>query len=255
MSTKRFLTLVSVLLLLPFFAFAGKGYELSKNAEKVNKGFQGLEAEMKMLLINAHGDEVERSMLGKVKERKNKGDQSMFVFKSPADVKGTKMLTWTSKKGPDDQWLYLPTLKRVKRINSSNKKGSFMGSEFSYEDLSSQEVEKFTYKFIKEDVVSGRKVHVIERYPKEKKSGYSKQVVYLDKEYNHPVKVEYYDRKQELLKVGVFSNFKKVKSWWFYDKIHISNVQTKKQSVLSWKNRKVEVKFPRGAFNSKKLAL
>ncbi len=247
--------LVSVAMLLSFSAHADKGYEISKHAEKVNKGFKGLQTDMQMILINAHGDEVKRSMLGKVQEREGKGDQSMFIFKTPADVKGTKMLTWVNKTGSDDQWLFLPSLKRVKRINSSNKKGSFMGSEFSYEDLSAQEVEKFTYKYIKEDKVGDRAVHVIERFPKEKKSGYSKQTVYLDKEYNHPVKIEYYDRKSELLKTGVFSEFTKVKTWWFYNKIEISNVQTRKKSILTWANRKVEMAFPRGQFDSKKLAL
>lgn len=246
--------LVLLMVLISSSAHADKGYEISKHASEVNKGFKGLQTAMKMILINAHGDKVERTMLGKVQERP-KGDQSMFIFKSPGDVKGTKMLTWTNKKGSDDQWLFLPSLKRVKRINSSNKKGSFMGSEFSYEDLSAQEVEKFTYKYIKEGELDGRKVHIIERYPVEKKSGYSKQIVYLDQEYNHGLKVEYFDRKGELLKIGIFSKFNKVKTWWFYDQIEMSNVQTHKKSILSWSNRVVEKTFSKGQFDSKKLAL
>ena len=75
------------------------------------------------------------------------------------------MLTWTHKKEDDDQWLYLPSMKKVKRISShESKTGSFMGSEFSYEDLGSQEVEKYKYKFVKDDELSGRKAWLIERY-------------------------------------------------------------------------------------------
>jgi hypothetical protein len=251
------LILISLMMFFSSTSYAGKGYELSKKAELAHKGFIGADAEMKMILINAQGDEVKRSMRGKVLERdsKTEGDLSLFIFSWPADVKGTKMLTSVHKTRSDDQWLYLPTLKRVKRINSSSKKGSFMGSEFSYEDLSSQEVEKFEYKHLGEEKVNGRPVHLIERYPKEKKSGYSKQVVYLDKGYNHPVKVEYFDKKNELLKVSEFSDFTKLGKWWFYDKIHMKNVQTKKQSILTWSKRKIEVKFSSSEFDSKKLAL
>lgn len=96
---------------------------------------------------------------------------------------------------------------------------------------------------------------MIERFPKEKKSGYSKQVVYLDKEYNHPLRVEYYDKKPELLKISDFSKFTKIGRWWFYDKLHMKNVQTKKSSILNWTNRKVELKFSNSDFDSKKLAL
>lgn len=251
--------LISLVVLFGFksLSFAGKGYDLSKKAETANKGFKGMESDMEMLLINAYGDEVKRKMEGRVKERnkKGKGDLSLFVFSWPADVKGTKMLTSINKESSDDQWLYLPSLKRVKRINSSNKKGSFMGSEFSYEDLAAQEVEKFTYKHLKEGVLNKRPVHIIERFPKEKKSGYSKQIVYLDKTYNHPLKIEYFDKKSELLKTSEFSKFNKMGRWWFYDKIHMKNVQTKKSSVLTWSDRKVEIKFSNSDFDSKKLAL
>lgn len=248
-------TILTAAILASSFAYANKGYELSKAADVKNRGFQGMQTDMSMILINAYGDEVKRSMSGKVKERKDKGDQSIFIFKSPADVKGTKMLTWTNQTKSDDQWLFLPSLKRVKRINSSNKKGSFMGSEFSYEDLSAQEVEKYKYKYVEENTVGDRKVHVIERYPKEKKSGYSKQVVYLDQGYDQPIKIDYYDRKGELLKIGKFSKFIKLEGWWFYDELAMDNVQTKKKSILKWSNRKVKVKFGRGDFDSKKLAL
>ena len=105
---------------------------------------------MTLELINAHGDVTKRKMVMEVLEGTDDGDKSRSVFEWPADVKGTKLLTWTHKKGDDDRWLYLPAVKRVKRISSSNKSGSFMGSEFAYEDFSSQEVEKYTYKLLDE---------------------------------------------------------------------------------------------------------
>jgi len=83
---------------------------------------------------------------------------------------------------PDDQWLYLPALKRLKRISSRKKSGPFMGSEFAYEDMSSQEVEKYRYKWLRDETVEGRDAYVVERRPTYEYSGYTRQIVWIDKE-------------------------------------------------------------------------
>lgn len=243
----------TIILIMASQAQAEKGFDIMKKAEDFNNGFLGESSKMQMLLINAHGDKVERKMQSKITETKDDGDKSVITFLWPADVKGTKMLTWTHKKTDDDQWLYLPALKRVKRINSRNKTGSFMGSEFSYEDLGSQEVEKYTYKFVKEDKLNDRKVWIIERTSVEKNSGYSKEVVYMDQEYQNPVKIEYYDRKKELLKVSNFTDYKKYGKYWRFNKIEVKNVQTKKSSVLTWQDRELNQKYSESDFNQARL--
>ena len=118
------------------------GLEIALKNDVANQGFKSESSVMEMKLINAYGDVTTRRMLSQVLEGTNEGDLSLATFEWPADVKGTKMLTHTMKSTDDKQWLYLPAIKRVKRISSRNKSGSFMGSEFSYEDLGSQEVEK-----------------------------------------------------------------------------------------------------------------
>ena len=247
--------LLILLIAIPSWSSPEKGLEIMKKSDKANEGFLGESSEMHMTLINAHGDKVERKMKSKVKETKADGDKSIITFLWPADVKGTKMLTWTHKNSNDDQWLYLPALKRVKRITSRNKTGSFMGSEFSYEDLGSQEVEKYTYNYVKDSKTKGRKVWIIERVSTDKNSGYSKQVVYLDKEYQNALKIEYFDRKGELLKVADFSDWKKLGKFWRSHKIDMKNKQTKKSSILEWKNRKLNEKFNDREFNKNKLKL
>lgn len=244
-----------ILLTVQSHADANKGLAIMTEADKANNGFSGETSQLHMTLINAHGDKVERKMNSQIKETKGDGDKSIFVFKWPADVKGTKMLTWTHKTGNDDQWLYLPALKRVKRITSRNKTGSFMGSEFSYEDLSSQEVEKYTYNYVKDDTFNGRKVSIIERTSIDKNSGYSKQVMYHDLEYNNPLKIDYYDRKGELLKTADFTDYKKYTTFWRANKITMNNKQTKKSSILIWKDRKLNQKFSDSDFNQNKLKL
>lgn len=236
-------TLAASLLLLGTAAHAedpaAKGLKIAKDADVANSGFAGEASTMEMVLVNAHGDETTRKMKSEILEMKDDGDRSLITFDWPADVKGTRMLTWTHKKGNDDQWLYLPSLKRVKRISSRNKSGAFMGSEFAYEDLGSQEVEKYSYKWLKDEQVGGRDHWVMERIPVDKRSGYSKQVVWMDKEYQNATKIDFYDRKGDLLKTFALKGWKKHGNWWRADEIEAVNHQTRKKSFLRWKDRTV----------------
>ena len=209
---------------------------------------------MEMILINAHGEKTTRKMTSVVTETKSDGDKSKIEFLLPADVKGTRMLTWTHKKENDDQWLFLPALNRVKRITSRNKSGSFMGSEFSYEDLGSQEVEKFTYEFVADEKIANRDTWKMIRIPTDKKSGYSKQHIWIDKGYMAAVKIDYFDRKGKLLKKALFSDYKKYGKFWRAGKIHMDNIQTRKKSELTWSNRKLGTAFDDDQFDSDELA-
>lgn len=232
-----------------------KGLRIAKENEKANSGFKGEMSSLTMTLINAYGDKTNRKMKAMIGERKGEGDFSINEFLWPADVKGTKLLTHAYKEKSDDQWLYMPAIKRVKRISSRNKSGSFMGSEFSYEDMGSQEPEKYSFKYLKKIKFKGRPVHKMERYPKDKNSAYSKQVLFNDLEYNNVLRIEYYDRKGELLKTADFSGYKKLfKKIYRPMKIHMKNVQTKKESILVWKKRKLGVKMSKSKFQSTKLA-
>ncbi len=112
--------------------FAISHFEVAQKSDEVMSGFQDAKSKMTMKLINAKGQTRIRQMKSKSLELEG-GDKSLMEFLSPADVKGTKFLNYEHAKKDDDQWLYLPALKRVKRISSKNKSGAFMGSEFSYE--------------------------------------------------------------------------------------------------------------------------
>ena len=116
-----------------------KGMSIAVESDKRDTGFSDQTANMVMELRNKQGDVSTRTIRIKTLEVTGDGDKSMSIFDKPADVKGTAFLTYSHAIKPDEQWLYLPALKRVKRINSKNKSGPFMGSEFAYEDLASQE--------------------------------------------------------------------------------------------------------------------
>ncbi|MCU7884812.1 MAG: outer membrane lipoprotein-sorting protein, partial [Candidatus Thiodiazotropha sp. (ex Lucinoma annulata)] len=122
-----------VLFFAPAMALAAtaeeRGLEIAKEIEVRDTGFHDFKATMSMLLRNKHGEESLRDMRNQTLEVDNDGDKTLVVFDEPRDIKGTALLSFSHKAGDDDQWLYLPALKRVKRIASRNKSGPFMGSE------------------------------------------------------------------------------------------------------------------------------
>ena len=228
-------------LLLPFQSFAQtpeeRGLEISQEADRRANGFDDFRAEMEMILRNRQGDESTRYIRIWGLEVKGDGDKGLSIFDEPGDVKGTAMLTYSHKVEPDDQWLYLPALKRVKRIASKNKSGPYMGSEFAYEDIGSQEVEKYTYKYLRDEVYNGMDCFVVERYPVDKNSGYTRQVTWIDKAEYRPQKTVYYDRKNALLKTLTFSGYKKyLEHHWRPDEMFMENHQTGKTTKIIWKN-------------------
>lgn len=216
-----------------------KGLKIATENKAFNDGFGGESSKMTMVLINAHGDKTVRQMTSISTEVEGDGDRSRIEFIEPADVKGTRMLTWSHGTKNDDQWLYLPSLKRIKRISSRSKSGSFMGSEFAYEDLGSQEIEKYTYTYLKDEAIDGRAHWVMEMVPTDKKSGYSKQVSWVDQTYRQPTKIDFYDRKGAHLKTFTFTGYQQFGKWWRATEIAALNHQTKKQSKLTWTDRKL----------------
>jgi outer membrane lipoprotein-sorting protein len=232
-----------------------KGLAIAVEADRRNIGFNNSTADMLMILKNRHGQESRREIRIKTLEVKDDGDKSMTIFDSPKDVKGTAFLNYTHKQGDDDQWLYLPALKRVKRISSRNKSGSFMGSEFSYEDISSQEVEKYTYKWLRDENYKGNDCFVSERYPVDRKnSGYSRQVTWLDKQEYRVWKVEYYDRKNMHLKTLTMRNHQLfVGKFWRALELHMVNHQTGKSTLLQFSNYEFDVGLTEPDFNKNSL--
>jgi outer membrane lipoprotein-sorting protein len=220
-----------------------KGLAVVQKADKRDTGFKDMTASMLMVLKNKHGQKSERNIRLKVLEVIEDGDKSLMIFDNPKDVKGTASLNFTHKVGDDDQWLYLPALKRVKRISSKNKSGSFMGSEFAYEDMSSPEVEKYTYKWIKDEEHEGQDCFVVEFYPIDKKnSGYTKQVKWIDKSEYRTLKVEFYDRKNTHLKTLTISGYKQyLDKHWRPDEYKIVNHQNGKSTSLIFTDYKFKV--------------
>ena len=231
------------ILMLPLFAQAQtpaeKGLAIAEEVDKRDSSWSDQTSTMRMILHNRNGDESSREIRNRLLEVQDDGDKTLIIFDEPNDIKGTAFLSFTHAAIPDEQWLYLPALKRIKRISSNNKSGPFMGSEFSYEDINSQEVNKYTYTYLRDEQVEGRDNFVNENKPTYEHSGYTRMQVWIDKEYYQPVKIEYYDRKNELLKTLSYKGYKQYAGrYWRPDVMEMVNHQNGKSTRLEWRDYK-----------------
>lgn len=213
-----------------------RGLAIATEADRRESGYGDSTASLRMVLRNKQGQTSERELRIRTLETTNDGTKSLCIFDTPADVKGTILLTHTHKENEDDQWLFLPALRRIRRIAAQNKSGSFMGSEFSYEDIAAQELAKYTYRWLGDEVYDGNDCYVIERTPVDKaNSGYSRQVAWLDKEHYRTWKVDYYDRKNERLKTLTFQGYRQyLDRFWRARQMDMVNHQTGKSTTLTW---------------------
>lgn len=212
-----------------------KGFEVVARADRSDRGFSDSRVELEMVLRNAAGTESRRVLEITTLELPDEsvGDKGLIVFSSPADIDGTVLLSHAKILEPDDQWLFLPALKRVKRISSANKSGPFVGSEFAFEDITGQELEKYSYKWLREENCGEFTCDVVERTPKYENSGYTKQIGWIDQVHYQPRKLEYYDRKNELLKTQFFEDYKLYEdSYWRAQVFKMNNHQTGKSTDL-----------------------
>ena len=231
-----------------------KGLQIAKDAKAYDAGFVDFSANMLMTLKNKKGSTSSRKIRIKTLEVVGDGDKSMSIFDQPADVKGTAMLTYSHGLKADDQWLYLPAIKRVKRISSRNKSGPFMGSEFAFEDLGSQEIEKYNYKFLREEACGDMQCYVMERIPAYKYSGYKRQQVWIDKDAYRLVKADFYDRKNTLLKTLTSSDYLQfLEHYWRPGKMQMINHQNGKSTTLVWTEYAFKTGLSENDFKSQSL--
>lgn len=216
---------------------AEKGLAIAKQQKAAVQGWKDSQSELKMLLRSHSGAENTRIIEIKSLEVADDGDKNLMVFREPKDVQGTAFLSYSHINAADDQWIYLPALKRVKRIASRTKSGSFMGSEFSYEDLASFEIEKYDFEFLRDEACGELTCHVLQSTPKDSFSGYSKLISWNDTKHHRVQKVEFYDKKGQLLKVMEVKQYQLIDDkFWRPTHSVMNNVQTKNSTELFWYN-------------------
>lgn len=245
---------LSMIYLPATYAGSHKGLQIAQDADNKDSGWGFQSSRIEMILRNRAGKESRRKIGTKQMEVDNDGDKTLSLFYEPRDVRGTAMLTFSHGIDPDDQWLYLPAVKRVKRISSRNKSGPFMGSEFAFEDLSSQELDKYTYRYIGEEQCQHFNCFIIERIPTYKNSGYTRQLVWIDKLELRSMKIEFYDRKNQLLKTLESYGFQKYAGkYWRPDRMEMINHQTGKSTTLMWYDYDFNTPLKNSDFNKNAL--
>ena len=182
--------------------------------------------QVKMTIFDKHGDQRVRSVINRMKDYST-GGKTAVTFIKPDDVKGTKFLVVENKKGDDDQLLYMPALKKVRRISSQQKSGKFMGTDFSYADLQSHDPDKGAHEKLGEEAVDGNDCYKVRTTPNDPDDyEYSKIIYWVRKDNFIPVKGEFYDKKGELLKVLTVSGMEKdAKGHWVVKDTVMKNVQ------------------------------
>jgi len=242
------LTLALALAISLGIAFAGpiaantpaeQGFDIAARSDRTDVGFGDSRVELEMILRNAAGQQSTRSLKIATLEKPDEsvGDKSLVLFETPRDIEGTALLSHAKILDPDDQWLFLPALKRVKRIASSNKSGPFVGSEFAFEDFTAIELNKFDYRYIGTENIDGMTHDVLERLPRYENSGYSKQMAWVDQDVFQIRKVEFYDRRGDLLKVLELGDYRQYDNGvWRAHKLSMENVQTNKQTDLVYQD-------------------
>ncbi|MBF0117800.1 MAG: outer membrane lipoprotein-sorting protein [Desulfobacterales bacterium] len=211
-------------------SYAITGYEI---ADKVYNAEDGNDMQGVMLMKIMKSD-------GKIKERDlnyfrkdfDKESRALIVFRSPADVKGTSFLTWNHKDADNDQWLYMPALNRVKRITVSTKSQSFMGSDFSYEDLSKRSLQKDNFNLLKEEKVNNEDCYIVEAIAKDTSEAFPKKIISVRKDNFIVIKSDFYNGAGTVAKKFTVTNIKKVDDIWTVLSCKMENPETKEYTTL-----------------------
>ncbi len=227
-------------LTLPAAAWALTAVEIMDKNFVVGK-YADSTSETTMTLTNKSGQQRVRKTFGTSKLDANGIDNKrMTRFLEPTDVKGTVSLLVEHSDKDDDIWIYLPSVKKVRRLISSNKKDSFVGTDFSYGDVIGHKVKEWNHTIVKEEEVDGKPCYVIETTPKDAtvktNTGYSKRIGWIQKDNFVTVKAVSYDEAGELLKEAKYSHWKEVdtvKHKWQAGILEAKNLQTGHSTVIT----------------------
>jgi len=187
-----------------------------------------------MTLINKSGGKRVRAITSYSKDYGN-DKKSVMVFRQPADVKGTAFLSWEydNPAKDDDKWLYMPAMKKVRRISGASKNEYFMGSDFTYDDMGDRNVDEDVHKLLGEEAVESHMCWKVESIPVDRDDIYARKVVWVSKSANLVIKAEYYD-KDGLLKVYRVLDFSRIGGFWTVKHSEMQNVVRQHKTVLQF---------------------
>ncbi|MDX9767145.1 MAG: outer membrane lipoprotein-sorting protein [Ectothiorhodospiraceae bacterium] len=242
MKTLTYTFTAALLLVLSGFVAAEtpqeKGRRIAVEAYERGTGFGDFTVSGRMILRSPQGQESTRGFRLSGIETGNGVQKNLLVFEWPPDIRDVALLTVNQPQVEDQQWLYLPALRRVKRISTANRTGSFAGSELSYEDFVTPEVDRFTYRWIGSEACPNLPeilCNVVERLPVDAYSGYRRQVVWLDEGEYRIHRIDYHDRRDERLKTLQLDGYERHEGrHWRPARMLMSNHQSGRSTELQW---------------------
>jgi outer membrane lipoprotein-sorting protein len=231
--------------------------QIAVNVDERNDGDDET-SDMEMTLTNKRGQQRVRKV---TTYRKDYGEDSKSVmfFLEPADVKGTGFLSWDydDESKDDDQWLYLPALKKVRRISSSGKADYFMGTDFTYSDMGDRDVDDYVYAHIDTEAIDGIECYHLERLPKDDdvidETGYSRTEIWVRPDIWMMTKAVFFDKKGKLLKELTVSDFEEVHGIWVAKTMHMNNIQKEHQTTLTFSNNQFDTGLDDDIFSQRRL--
>jgi hypothetical protein len=200
-----------------------------------------LRVETTMVLINDRGQQRERASSGVIKLQPNGIDSKLVVkFSTPPDIKGTGVLQIEHSEGDDDLWIYLPALRKSRRLVANNKKDSFVGSDFSYGDITLPKVDHYRHTLLRAEKVDDHDCYVVESVPAtdavKTNHGYSRKVAWVRTDNFVESKVEYYDlagRLQKTQRTGRHQLVEPDKGRWFVMHREMTNHQSGHRTTIT----------------------
>lgn len=211
-------------------------------------------SQLTMTLINKSGKERIREIKQFTKDI---GDveKSIMFFQSPADVKNTSFMSWTyDSEKSDDQWIYLPALKKTKRISSDSKSDYFMGSDFTYDDLGDRKLDDDTHKLMGEETIDGVDYYVIESTPKDEEYMYTKTKTWVRKDNFIGLKKEFYDEDEDLLKILKIKKFVEISGFLVITSSEMENVQKNHRTTMILSDVEINTNIPSSKFSERMMA-
>ncbi len=211
-----------------------------------------MEATLTMTLINSNGDKRVREIKQYIRDF-GKVEKRIMFFLKPADVRNTSFMNWSydDPNRDDEQWIYLPALKKIKRISSDSKGDYFMGSDFTYDDLGDRKPAEDNHKILREEKYKGEDCYVIESTPKDPDYMYSKTITWVAKGKWIGLKREFYDEDGDYLKTLTVEKYENIKGYWILEKVKMDNVQKKHQTIMELKDIKVNTGIPARMFTER----
>lgn len=251
---KKTMTTIAALML------AASGFAQLNGSEVMNKVYElpsgtDQQGQLTMTLVHKSGEKRVRS-LQQFSKKTGMEEKKVMFFLAPADVRGTSFMNWSYSDGrDDDQWIYLPALKRSKRLSSDSKSDAFMGSDFTYDDLGERHPSKDQHTLLREERVGQTMCYVVQSKPVNPKDTYSKTISWVVKDVFVGLKKEFYDQGGRLLKVLTVKKYDKIDGYWTILETEMHNVQKQHKTEMKFEHVQYDQGIPDSKFTERGMTL